>query len=341
MSNYNKIYVVAPYNHATGGVELSHQLVDYLRNKQKNAYIVYFKKGYILEKENQNVTFEYSKYNIKVATEIEDNENNILVLPEIYFELIYQYKKIRLGCWWMSVDNRYNYVVFKELLKHRNNFILKTKALYSHLFRGLYKEKNSTALLHENDRRIIHLCQSQYALEHVRQLGFSNIEFLSDYINITFINTKPENKKDIILYNPSKGFAFTKKIMDRMPDYRFIALRGLSREELAKVLGSAKLYIDFGHFPGKDRLPREAVVNGCCIITGKNGASNYFEDVPIMDKYKFDARKNNLPAIVERIKYIISNYEICKNDFDSYRINVYAERDNFYKEINKVFGLTQ
>ena len=43
MGKYNKIYVLAPFGYATGGVELSHQLVDYLRNKGESAYIVYTK----------------------------------------------------------------------------------------------------------------------------------------------------------------------------------------------------------------------------------------------------------------------------------------------------------
>jgi len=41
MCKYNKIYVVAPFNYSTGGVELLHQLVDYLRNRGQDAYIVY------------------------------------------------------------------------------------------------------------------------------------------------------------------------------------------------------------------------------------------------------------------------------------------------------------
>lgn len=45
MGKYKKIYVLAPFGHSTGGVELAHQLVDYLRNKNLEAYIVYVAKG--------------------------------------------------------------------------------------------------------------------------------------------------------------------------------------------------------------------------------------------------------------------------------------------------------
>lgn len=35
MGKYNKIYMLAPFGVATGGVELAHQLVDYLRNRNQ------------------------------------------------------------------------------------------------------------------------------------------------------------------------------------------------------------------------------------------------------------------------------------------------------------------
>ena len=67
MGKYKKIYVLAPFGHATGGVELAHQLVDYLRNKGEDAFIVYTK-GNCEISENQIVTSGYSKYNIKIDT---------------------------------------------------------------------------------------------------------------------------------------------------------------------------------------------------------------------------------------------------------------------------------
>jgi len=44
---------------------------------------------------------------------------------------------------------------------------------------------------------------------------------------------------------------------------------------------SRKLYVDFGKHPGKDRMPREAAVHGCCIITGRRGAAGNPFDIPI------------------------------------------------------------
>ena len=96
MGKYNKIYVLAPFGHATGGVELAHQLVDYLRNKNQDCFIVYVDKKYEISKD-QTLTAQYCDYNIQSTNIIEDQNNNILVIHEIYFDYIYKYKTINIA----------------------------------------------------------------------------------------------------------------------------------------------------------------------------------------------------------------------------------------------------
>ena len=92
---YDKIYVLAPVKISTGGVELSHQLVSILRDKGLDAYIVYVDGKKISS--SQMVTPAYLKYNIKIASVIVDSESNMLVLPEIYFDFMFEYNNIKLG----------------------------------------------------------------------------------------------------------------------------------------------------------------------------------------------------------------------------------------------------
>lgn len=338
MGKFEKIYVFAPYGNATGGVELAHQLVDYLRNNGENAFIVYVRSGLHIVYDCNSITPQYSKYNISVTSEVEDSELNILILPEVYFEFVLKYKKIRIGCWWMSVDNRYTHVSFPEFFMHIKSKGRKVKVFLSHFLLGRYwRLKNSTKSLKKNSYRIIHLYQSYYAYNHIKELGLTNAMPLSDYINIETISQNHVEKDNIILYNPVKGFAFTKKIIERMGGYNFVALQGFSREELSEVMAKAKLYIDFGEFPGKDRLPRETVMNGCCVVTGKNGASGFYEDVPIKNEYKFDINEANIDKIIKKIKYILENYESCNRDFDHYRDIVKNEKKEFYHEIDAIF----
>ena len=329
--------MIAPYNFATGGVELAHQLVDYLRNIGENAFIVYVRDNEIIN--DERVTEAYVKYNILVSTDIDDDPLNILVLPETEFDWIYKYSHIQLGCWWMSVDNRYNSCCFRDALVFRKGLINKARFIKGYFIYGSCHFKNSISMLRKEEHRITHYYQSRYAQYSIYSLGFSKVLPLSDFLNTELLNNqyKSNEKEDIVLYNPKKGYVFTKQIIDQLPDVKFIPMEGLSRKELNILFGKAKLYIDFGHFPGKDRMPREAVINGCCIMTGKLGASYFYEDVAISEKYKFDIKSRNIPLIMDKIKFILGHYDECCPDFDFYRKRIREEERIFDKEIEDIF----
>lgn len=98
---------------------------------------------------------------------------------------------------------------------------------------------------------------------------------------------------------------------------------------------SSKLYIDFGNHPGKDRMPREAAICGCCIITGKRGAAANDVDIKIPSQYKIS--DSDISLIADRIKYVLKNYEDLTSDFDSYRDKIRHEEAVFDAEIKRIF----
>ena len=118
MGKFKKIYVLAPFGFATGGVELAHQLVDHLRKKGQNAFIVYVERDAKISS-NQTVTKEYETYNIVTSSKVEDEKDNLIVLTvhSSVFDsrtdfgrtwYIYNFCNIKIACWWMSVDNHYS-----------------------------------------------------------------------------------------------------------------------------------------------------------------------------------------------------------------------------------------
>ena len=113
----------------------------------------------------------------------------------------------------------------------------------------------------------------------------------------------------------------------------------LNRSELINLIQSAKLYIDFGNHPGKDRLPRECAINGCCIITGKKGSAAFFEDIPIKNKYKFLDNDKSIPDIVATIRWSLKNYEQATTDFDDYRKKISNEKKIFETQVAQIFKL--
>lgn len=261
MNKYKNIYVFAPLGVSTGGVELSHQLVDYLRNRNQNAFIVYIEKWKISE--NQIVTKTYAKYNIATSNFIEDSSENILVLPEIYCDFIYQFRHIQIACWWMSVNNHYNYTNLWEGLKFYKGFVTRSHMLKQYLFNGKYHLKNKICDLQNQGERIVHLYQSHYAQFHLYKLGMRKVLPLFDYVNDELISKKYNKaKENLVLYNPAKGFIFTKKIISQMVGYNFVPLKGLNRTQLSELMDKAKLYIDFGDFPEKI----DCLVKQLCMI---------------------------------------------------------------------------
>ena len=60
----------------------------------------------------------------------------------------------------------------------------------------------------------------------------------------------------------------------------------LSPEQVQAMLKKAKVYIDFGGHPGMDRIPREAALAGCIVVTNREGSAAFRQDVPIPSQYK-------------------------------------------------------
>ncbi|MGB9794571.1 hypothetical protein [Caldisericum exile] len=81
------------------------------------------------------------------------------------------------------------------------------------------------------------------------------------------------------------------------------------KTEVIETLQRVKVYVDFGNHSGKNRLPREAIILGCCLITGKRESTAFFEDVPIHDEYKFEDIEENIFKIIEKIRDCFENFK--------------------------------
>jgi hypothetical protein len=144
-------------------------------------------------------------------------------------------------------------------------------------------------------------------------------------------------KKTSLIYNPRKNDDFLQEIISLTPDLNWVALTGMTQQQVADWMSQAKLYVDFGYHPGKERMPREAGIMRCCMIIGKTGSAAYQQDMPIAEKYRFDKNQNNIPLIIERIKDCLINYDKAINDFKPYRQAIYHEKEKFIDDIQTVF----
>ncbi len=324
------IYVLCPEKNKTGGTELLHQLVYELRENNLNATIAYIRNDGLKENPINEAFIKYVGDNYCEIEDIVDCSDNILIIPEISIEYTKKFKHIKKYVWWLSIDNyRKNFDIFFCV----KNFHIKQviKLIIGRKFRSSYN------LLKKNVD--VHLVQSYYAKEFLEKKRFSHINYLSDYINDIYLKKEMsiENRDNIVLYNPKKGFEFTERLIRKNPNFKWVAIENMTNQEVVNLLHKSKVYIDFGNHPGKDRFPREAAISGCCIITSKEGSAKYFEDVPIDSKYKFTLEKNNIGKISELIREFLINYDEKIKDFQEYRDFIKGEKKQFKEDVFQIF----
>lgn len=315
------IYIVANANCVSGGPELLHQFCYYLNKHGVDAEMAYYEKfSFPVQKNSSKLVETYGRYNCKKAKEIRDLPQNTIVLSEGELWFLPRFKKAKIVIWWLSVDNYYNSM-------HTN---------YARLYApfGMKRKKFDPFL-----NNYVHCVQSEYARLFLLEKGIeeTNIYSLTDYLSNEFIletkDEKNEEKHNVILYNPKKGLEFTQKIISVCPEYEFIPLQGFTHSEMINVMKQAKVYIDFGNHPGKDRIPREAAMCGCCIITNREGAAKNDKDVKIPSIYKFEMQEENLPYIKKKIDECISSYNVLRKDFDAYRSEIIGQESKFMEEV--------
>jgi hypothetical protein len=261
------------------------------------------------------------------------------VLPETLLHLCNKYKwdQTKFVFWWMSLDNYFPISGLTDYLKFEK---LTVRGVATRVKQLIVKKNEPLTFskIREMESRSLNVYQSSYVNHFLLNQRIYNQLPLSDYINLDFINSKRERiaKENIVLFNPTKGFETTKRIIASMKGYVFIPLVNLNRNEVQDLFTKAKLYIDFGNHPGKDRIPREAIINDCCIIVGKNGSAKYFQDVPIKAEYKFD--NEDQENICAKIDSVLRNYDTCIDDFKYLKEAILKEKVIFEEEINTVFS---
>lgn len=308
------IYVCSPPRVTTGGVELLQQLVFEL-NKQHFgiAKLLYIDNT---PEMGHPVPEQYEKYKNPFLVNTYNEKDAVIVLPEVMAVMAEtQFRRCSVIIWWESVDN---YFLANPVEKW-----------YS------FKKNKS----------ILHMTQSMYAKDFLKKAGVSEEQIfeVSDYLGEDFFTEEvlldSSKRKLNVLYNPKKGLDFTNKLIAFSPNLHWIPIAQMSPDEVSHLMLESRVYIDFGNHPGKDRMPREAAISGCCIVTGRNGSADYYEDIPIMDQYKFKRTIADVPAICSCIEQLVNEYDTYISDFEYYRSFIRAEKSKFEKAVSDLLSI--
>ena len=317
------IFICAPANSYTGGPTLAHQLCWKLRKFGYNAVMYY----YIARDGVCPVHENYLKYELPYTVKLDDRAENIVVTPETNVNLLFKVKRAKKVIWWMSVDFYFVYLQNLELSRSRIRRLLGLKARRYDILR----------------KDLLHFAQCRYITDFLKEQGIDTdrIFYLSDYLDRDFINNSQSDavRNDAVLYNPKKGFEFTEQLIAKAPDINWTPLINLTPAQMAEYLRSSKVYIDFGNHPGKDRIPREAAISGCCVITGRRGSARFSEDVFIPEEFKFEDKNENLDAIISLIRNMLADYPAYAGRFDAYRERIKGEEQQFDYDVKKIFSV--
>ncbi len=97
------------------------------------------------------------------------------------------------------------------------------------------------------------------------------------------------------------------------------------------------IYIDFGHHPGRDRIPREAALAGAIVLSSLKGSAKNSVDIPIDDLYKFD----DIEVLPEKIHNIFSNYQKHRQSQYPYYEIIKKEKQKFRDEVKTLLDIVK
>ena len=311
-----RYYILCPWAE-TGGPEALHQLCSTLNEIGQEAYIYYYDNDYSQIHKNEFVP-KYSEYllrnsNISNFNSL-DQKHNVVIIPEVIPVRIvenFQYCKV---VFWRLSTNTYG----QEL----------NLPVFQKIFQGCQSETQFNILKNSNI-----FTETKYFR-------------LTDYINQVYLIPEEEihkNRKNQVLYNPKKGINHTQKIINTLVGNEFILIpiNGLSNFEIRKLILESKIYIDFGHHPGKDRIPRECASGGCVVITGTQGCGSNEKDIPILTKFNYNENLDSYEytKIGKCILDVLDNYEIYFKQQEQYRNQIRKEKQIFTEEVQQMVGI--
>ena len=334
MKKFN-YYIFVPWGES-GGPEGLHQLCYELINLGESAHMIYYdsSRDRIQKEYKDKICGRYNQYEGVTSftpnyiSDI-DTEDSLIVLPEICtINHIKKFKKAKVLFLRLSNNT-------KETAGDPWNY----DSLYDPVFKTCYTACDPFLIFN--------------MIKNSKSYDMEKVFALRPNINFSYLTSEKElddlksKRKNVVMYNPARGIEHFYKIIEESKnidldiDIEFIPLQGMNQIELRSIMDTSKLYIELGHIPGPDRLPRECASRGSVILLGKRGSGLDWDDFPIEEKIDYNQSNNtfNYESICYSIVDMIKNYDYYYEKQKSFREILRNEREIYINQIKKMIEI--
>lgn len=329
---FDDVVIFCP-EYLNGGCEALHQLGHQIARHGGSVHMAYYGPyselaldGDVLRCHLAELPISqyFARYKPTALTEIRLRPNTLLVLPEVLSKLAAtRDDRYQRALWWLSVDNAIE-----------QNPALLDASYRSRVFA---------------DDGLLHFHQSDYARAFLHANAAPRYHALSDYTDPDFVqcslnpavNRPIAERANTICFFPNKGAERAARLIsgrEALPqNVGFLPIRGMTKAQVRDALFGARLYLDFGNHPGKDRVPREAAIAGAVVLLHAAGAALRFPDHPMPAEYRFTEQDIASGALHRKVAAILDQPEPHFRAQRLYREAVLQEQERFDLEVRSCF----
>lgn len=280
--NFDHVVIFCP-EYLNGGCEALHQLGHQIARHGGSAHMAYYGPYSALELDGGRlrchlapspVADYFAQYRPNPLQEVRTGPDTLVLLLEVLTALAgAQDTPFQRALWWLSVDNAIAQNPSLLDATHRRRLL--------------------------SDPGLVQFHQSDYARRFLQANDAARYHPLSDYTDPDFLarraaaaaNPPIVERRRVICYFPNKGAALAERFIAGRDALRqpaaFVPLRSMTKAQVRDALFGARIYLDFGNHPGKDRVPREAAIAGAVVLLHAVGAAGCFPDHPLPADYLF------------------------------------------------------
>lgn len=328
----DSVYLLYPRGSRTGGPEAIHQLASTLIELGVPAYVTPLPGTETIPRSS-----DYDRYNVPERRTVEDREGVWVVASETRLSTLRAFANASPVAWWLSVDNSPYFLNAgkraDETSQDRWN-----RRKYIAMYQVRRALRSGIDL-----RRLEHIAQSQYA----RSFIYANLGVLpalvSDFTTITGIDEDEIAQRQgrprlSIAFNPAKGGSVLNAIRDQTASlYDWRPIENMTRDQVTQTLAETDIYLDLGHHPGRDRLPREAAIMGCTVLVGMRGSAAFWADVPLARQFKVDMNRNPVTECLDALRMVGEDVRSAVLAQSFYREWIRREKSTFSSEVESYF----